>query len=102
VIREPDLWVVDYGEEGRGDMYVDTGAVDISGFTVNRPPWSLDFWQGVLTLLQHTPSCLCWGRGVVIAQPWVCGHLPRELKASLGDPSIVSKPEEIRQSIEQS
>jgi hypothetical protein len=99
VIREPDRWVVDYGEEGRGEMYVDASGGDISGFAVNRPPWSLDFWQGVLTLLQHTPSCLCWGSGLVIAQPWVREHLPRKLKASLGDPSIVSKPEEIRQSI---
>src|SRR5580700_6240345 len=55
-IRKPDLWVVDYGDEGRGDMYVDTDGGDIGGFMVNRPPYSLDFWQGVLTLLRDTPS----------------------------------------------
>ena len=102
VIREPDFWVIDYGDEGRGDMYHDTGSSDTSGFWVNRPPWSLDFWQGVLTLLQHTPSCLYWGGGVVIAQPWMREHLPHELKESLGDPIIISTPEDIRQAIETS
>jgi hypothetical protein len=101
-IRKPDLWVVDYGNEGRGDMYVDTDGRDISGFMVNRPPYSLDFWEGVLTLLRDTPSCLYWGIGLVIAQPWVSQHLPPDMKKSLGDPIIVSTAEDIRRSIENS
>lgn len=100
--REPHRWKLDYGSEGSGDLRLNGGASGITGFSVNPQPRSLNFWRALLGLLHSTQSCLHWAEGLIIAQPVVRDHLPAELLESLGEPTLVLTPEDIRQTIETS
>lgn len=74
-----------------------------AGLSVSRPPASLEFWRAVLSLLQQTPSCLYWpGGGPVIAQASVRDHLPPSMIKSLGEPLLVSTPEQIVEAVRNS
>ena len=97
--REPHLWKLDYGSEGSSDLSLTSAASGITGLSVNPPPRSLNFWRGILALLHSTQSCLHWAEGLIIVQPVVRAHLPPELLQSLGEPTLVLTPEDIRQTV---
>jgi hypothetical protein len=102
-VREPRCWVLRYPNGGFGELYVDAAREDISHFMVARPPDSPEFWRTLFDLLQQTPSCLYWpGGGPVIANPAVRNHLPSDMIESLGEPIVVSKPEQIIEAIRNS
>ena len=101
--REPRCWVLRYPNGGFGELYVDLTHDEVSHFMVARPPDSPQFWQTLLDILELTPSCLYWpGGGPLIAQTFVRDHLPPDMIESLGEPTLVSTPEQIVEAIKNS
>lgn len=69
---------------------------EVRGFSVNRPPVYDEFWDAIIEVLQKTPSVLYWpGNGCVIADPATAKHLPSELVAAVGMPTVTNVPSEI-------
>ncbi len=102
-VRNAHCWILDYPDGGICELYVDTTKEYVEDFMVARPPSSPQFWQSVFDLLRQTPSCLYWpAGGPVIANPSVRGHLPPNMIKKLGEPTIVSAPEQIFEAIRNS
>ncbi len=75
----------------------------LAGVTISRPPQNISFWRDVLSFLKDTPSCLHWPGGwPVIAQASVRDHLPPTMIEALGEPELVSTPEQIKEAIRES
>jgi hypothetical protein len=72
-------------------------APEISGFSVNRPPTKDHaFWPAQIDVLRKTPSVLFWpGKGGVVAHECVLGHLPSDLVAAIGPPTVTTDVEVI-------
>jgi len=101
--RSPGRWVLRYPNGGFCELYVDAEQETETSFMVARPPDSPEFWRTLLDLLQQTPSCLYWpGGGPLIANPMVRNHLPPDMIESLGEPIVVSAPEQIIEAIRNS
>ena len=101
--RAAKWWDLIDPDGGRCELYVDATEATIGHFMVASPPVHIAFWQSILNLLQRTPSCLHWpGGGPVIAQAFVRDHLPQYMIEGLGEPKIVSTPEQILQAIRDS
>ena len=97
--RERDYWTLEYPDGGYCELFVDTSREDVEDFMVSRPPASPEFWQALFDLLRDTPSCLCWpGGGPAIVNPSLRDHLPTG-EDDLGEPLIVSTPEQICEAI---
>jgi hypothetical protein len=97
--RDEDWWVLEYPDGGYCEVFIDATGEVVETFMVARPPASLEFWQALFELLRETPSCLCWpGGGPLIANPSVRDQLPKG-KGELGEPTIVSTPEQICEAI---
>jgi len=61
---------------------------------VNRPPASPAFWQAIIDVLAATDSVLHWpGTGCVITNPAVGDHLPDDMLAALGKPTVTNTVE---------
>ncbi len=100
--REDRCWVLLYPDGGAGDLYVDENP-NISGFSVNRPPASPGFWEGILSVLQRTSSVLFWaGSGCVVAFESIIADLPKDLIETVGAPTVVARPEQIVEVIKRS
>jgi hypothetical protein len=94
--KDAKWWDLDYPDGGHCEVYVDATGSSISSFMVARPPASEEFWLSLFKLLQQTPSCLYWpGGGPVIAQPFVRDRLPLQMIEGLGEPVVISTPEQI-------
>jgi hypothetical protein len=102
-IRNDHCWILAYPDGGHCELFVDTTKEHIEDFMVSRPPASPEFWGTILELLQQTSSCLYWpGGGPAIAYASVRNHLPPDMIESLGEPTIVSSPEQIVEAIKDS
>jgi hypothetical protein len=87
---------------GYAEIYADEGE-QISHFMVSRPPIHPEFWKGLFDLMKAASARLSWpGEGCVIADPSVRAHLPEELIEALGEPTLVTAPEQILEEIRKS
>jgi hypothetical protein len=86
---EPDNWVT-FGLDD---------ASDIAGFSVNRPPAALPFWDALHRMLQDTGGVLYWPGGGVVSDPEALPHLPAELRDVLSDPSVALNTQDILDAI---
>lgn len=66
-------------------------------FMVNRPAGHQDFYAALLRLLQTTHSALFWpgNNSLVVGQLESIGHLPEGMVETLGEPFLVSEPQQI-------
>jgi hypothetical protein len=100
--REPGHWILRYPDGGRGYLSVDDTPM-VKGLAVNRAPTHPDFWQGILDVLSQTTSVLFWpGSGCVVASAAVVPDLPKDLIISVGAPTVVTRPEQILETIQSS
>ena len=97
-----DVFILKYPDGSRCELSVSKDN-PAAGLSVSHPPESLEFWRSVLSMLQQTPSCLYWpGGGPVICQLLVRDNLPRTMIEKLGEPLVVSTPEQIVDAIRNS
>jgi len=69
---------------------------DPTGFAINRPPVSPEFWSGLLKILETTTSALYWpGEGWAIARTDTISNLPRDWVDAHGLPTMVATVAEI-------
>lgn len=69
----------------------------IAGFSVNRPPECKDFWLAIVSFLQISHSALFWpgNHALAVGMSETIAHLPPEMIASLGEPNLISTPEQL-------
>ena len=67
------------------------------GFMVKGPATHLDFYAALLRLLQTTHSALFWpgNNSLVVGQLESIEHLPEGMVESLGEPFLVTAPQQI-------
>ena len=95
--RDRDNWKLSAG----GVVRIDE-APKVSGFSVGRPPGADAFWDGLLAIMQRTPSVLFWpdeGRTACVADAAVIPRLPPDMLEAVGEPFIVSNGREIIRAI---
>lgn len=97
---EGSLWSIGF-EEGQGTSEVCTDSGDmVTGFSVDRPPGSLEFWEIIAGILRDFPCALYWPttkQAAVIGSLDVLPHLPRDFIEVEGIPFVSTDPERIRQ-----
>jgi hypothetical protein len=102
VNKSSDVFILEYPDGSRSELSVGKDKPS-AGLSVSRPPGSIEFWRAILSVLQQTPSCLYWpGGGPVIAQTCVRNHLPATMIEKLGEPILISTPEQIIEAIKNS
>ena len=71
------------------------------GFMVKGPATHLDFYAALLRLLQTTHSALFWpgNNSLVVGQIESIQHLPEGMVESLGEPFVVTEPQQILERI---
>jgi hypothetical protein len=100
--RDDTCWSLEYPDGGFTELFVDATQDEVGDFMVSRPPLSPQFWQALFDLLQQTKSCLLWpGDAPLVANAAARAHLPIDI-AELGEPIVVSTPEQILDEIRKS
>jgi hypothetical protein len=92
-------WRIGFGEDpGESEIYVESGDM-IDGFSVNRPPDSLEFWEIIAGILRDLPCALYWPttkQAAVMGSLDLLPHLPKDFIETLGIPLVSTDPERIR------
>lgn len=102
-VRNEHCWVLHYPDGGHCEHYVDTTRDEIKSFMVARPRASPEFGKTLLDLLREMSNCplLAW-RWPGDRQRFRSGSPPPDMIEALGEPTIVSAPEEICEAIQKS
>jgi hypothetical protein len=77
-------------------MYIDPGP-QIKGFSVNRPPAMLEFWDALYEVMRQTPTVLFWPGepGCCVTESYV-DLLPADFSEKAGqEPVIVTSGAQI-------
>jgi hypothetical protein len=94
--RERTRWVLDYGDGGAGDLYVDEDEDPVESFGVNRPAGDRRFWQGIVDVMKETGSVLYWpARICVVADESFVPHVPKDMVKALGQPVVTADIDKI-------
>lgn len=101
---EPEHVLLKYPDGGLAEIYVTTTNQTVRGFMITHAPATPRFWQSLYTLLMEAPGCLFWAGGgpggPAVAQPAVRQHLPPGMVEKLGEPIVLTSPEDIVRVIE--
>ena len=90
-----------YPDGGMGEIYAETAGETMNGFMISHAPAHPEFWQALFELLRETSSCLFWpGGGQVIARSSTRDHPAPDMIEALGEPSLVSSPQQIIDAME--
>jgi hypothetical protein len=101
-IREDDgmIWRIGFDEgPGGSDVYASDQEM-ISGFSVARPPDSLEFWEIIAGILRDLPCALYWPttkQAAVMGSLDLLPHLPKDFIETMGIPFVSTDAERIRQ-----
>ena len=94
------IWRIGFDEgPGESDVYASDGET-IDGFSVNRPPDYLEFWEIIAGILRDLPCALYWPttkQAAVMGSLDLLRHLPKNFIEKMGIPFISTDPERIRQ-----
>lgn len=90
-----------FGDEpGESEIYIEDDET-ISGFSVDRPPDHLEFWQIIAGILRDLPCALYWPTNnetaSVMGSLDLLQHLPKDFVETLGIPFVSIDAEQIRQ-----
>ena len=88
-------------EDGGEARIVAEDAQNVSGFGVNRPPASPEFWKAIIEIMKSTDGVLWWPwSGCVITNPAVRDDLPKEMLAVMGEPTVTEDIDAVHDCIE--
>jgi hypothetical protein len=103
--RDEGLWYLQTpeGERVFGTLSIDDGP-EVSGFSVNRPPFMPSFWSAIFEVLRQTHTFLFWpGEDpyptYCVANPDFAARLPPEFVKDCGGRSIITCGAEIEAAI---
>jgi len=98
--RGGEYLLLSFGDGGKARVFLDD-TQDTSGFMVNRPPASPEFWKAIIEIMKATDSVLWWpGSGCVITNPAVRDDLPKEMLAVMGEPTVTEDIDAVHDCIE--
>jgi hypothetical protein len=97
--RRHGIWQVVFDPDaGTSEIYFKDNEL-ISGFSVNRPPDAIEFWEIIAQLLRDLPCLLYWPNVKpvgIIGSLDVLPHIPRQYIEKIGIPFVSTDPERIR------
>jgi hypothetical protein len=92
------------GEKYWGTVLIENKPA-ITGFSVNRPPFTPEFWNAISEVLRQTPTALVWPGypsrpSYCVANPDFAANLPADYVETWGPPAFVTCGAEIEAAIE--